>query len=121
MDRLNRALVGGCLAAALGMLFSSAGCRSMKNDVPPGKPYSTTGGAPPTVGFNSDPPRNTGVGGGMYTNGLAPNSPGSGVSSSLPGATSASPYGTPPPASSPYGASIDNRYGGAGSAAGANP
>jgi hypothetical protein len=64
MDRLSRALTGGCLAVVLGTVFSASGCRSMRNDVPPGKPYSTTGGTPPTVGFSSDPHANTGPGGG---------------------------------------------------------
>ena len=62
MDRHGRLLAGGCLAVIMGMFVAVAGCRSMRNDVPPGKPYSTTGGSPPPVGFNSDPHPNTAIG-----------------------------------------------------------
>ena len=62
MDRHSRVFAGGCLVAMMGMVLTAAGCRSMKNDVPPGKPYSTTGGGPPPVGFNSDPHPNTSIG-----------------------------------------------------------
>lgn len=39
---------------ALG-LAAASGCRSTKSEVPPGRSYSRTGDAPPTVGFSSDP------------------------------------------------------------------
>ncbi len=39
----------------------------MRNDVPRGKPYTTTGN-PPSVGFNSDPHPSTSVAPGMYQN-----------------------------------------------------
>jgi hypothetical protein len=118
MDRLNRALAGGCLAAALAMVFS-AGCRSMRNDVPPGKPYSTTGGAPPTVGFNSEPPRNPAANSGMY-GAMTPAAPGQDPSTGSAGGNLGSQYGTPPPGGSPYGAPTGNRYGSLTSPAGAN-
>jgi len=72
MDRLSRVLAVGCMAMVLGVVFTASGCRSMRSEVPPGKPYSTTGGQPPTVGFSSDPHPNTGVGAGMYGRGLTP-------------------------------------------------
>ena len=42
MDRLSRVIAGGCLTLASGMVLTASGCRSMRNDVPKGKPYSTT-------------------------------------------------------------------------------
>ncbi len=62
MDRHSRVLAGGCLVVLMGIVLTASGCRSMRNDVPPGKPYSTTGGRPPPVGFNSDPHPNTSIG-----------------------------------------------------------
>jgi hypothetical protein len=108
MERHNRVLAGGCLVAMMGMVITASGCRSMRNDVPPGKPYSTTGGSPPPVGFNSDPHPNTSIGpygaGGM-TPGTGPAEPGTATPNS------AAQFGTPPPNSSPYGMPPGNRYG----------
>ena len=68
MDRLSRVSAGGCLVLVLGTVVAASGCRSMRNEVPPGKPYSTTGGGPPhspvRTAFNSDPHPSTSMG--MY-------------------------------------------------------
>ncbi len=45
--------LAGCLLALA--LASSAGCRSTKSEVPPGRPYARTGDQPPAVGFSSEP------------------------------------------------------------------
>jgi hypothetical protein len=121
MDRLSRALAGGCLALVAGMVVSSSGCRSMRNEVPPGKPYSTTGGTPPTVGFSSDARPNSGVGGGLYQNGLTPTSPSSGGSPATAGPAGAPQYGVPGNSTSLYGAPAQNRYGAPGTNSGTNP
>jgi hypothetical protein len=107
MERPSRVLPGGCLALMFAVMVSGPGCRSTRNDVPPGKPYSTTGGSPPTVGFNSDPHPNTAVG--VYGNPLIP---GSGSPDSGPsGAGSPTQFGIPAPGANPYGAPSSNRYG----------
>src|SRR5262245_2263089 len=121
MDRLSRALAGGSLAVVLGTVISAGGCRSMRNEVPPGKPYSTTGGSPPTVGFNSDARPNTGVGGGLYPGGMTPGASTGAGSSAMSGAGGASQYGIPGNTPSPYGAPSANRYGAPGTNSGSNP
>jgi len=120
MDRLSRALAGGCLAVVLGMIFSASGCRNTRNDVPPGKPYSTTGGTPPTVGFSNDPRPNTALGGGIYPSGLTPSSPSPSGNPALAGAGGAPQYGIPANNPSPYGAPTANRYGAPSTNTGAN-
>ena len=108
MDRLSRVIAGGCLTLAFATVLSASGCRSMRNDVPKGKPYSTTGN-PPAVGFNSDPHPSTSVGNGMYSpNGSDPGAVG--------GAAGQPQYGTPAPGASNYGAPTNNRYGPVGTA-----
>jgi hypothetical protein len=118
MDRLNRVIAGGSLAIVLGIVVSAGGCRSARNDVPPGKPYSATGGTPPTVGFSSDPHPSTSISPGMYNN--MPGQPQSnaadpsvGMGGAGAGASAGFPaqYGTPTPNSNPYGAPTANRYG----------
>jgi hypothetical protein len=121
MDRLNRAVAGGLLVAVVGTVAFSGGCRSMRNDVPPGKPYSTTGATPPTVGFSSDPRSNAAIGGGMYPNALSPGSPSSTGNPALSGAGGAPQYGTPGPNPSPYGAPTSNVYGAPATNPGTNP
>ena len=54
MDRLRRVLTGGTVVMGLGTILLAGGCRSLRNEVPQGKPYSTTGGTPPALGFNQD-------------------------------------------------------------------
>jgi hypothetical protein len=117
MDRLGRILSGASLAVALGLVISAAGCRSMRSEVPAGKPYSTNGGTPPTVGFSSDPRSNPAASAGQWGGG-APMTPGNSVpdgGTSLSGASSLPQSGTPMPNStSSYGTPGSYRYGGAG-------
>jgi hypothetical protein len=117
MDRHSRVLAGGCLAVIVGTILTVSGCRSMRNDVPPGKPYSTTGGNPPPVGFNSDPHPNTSVGAGLYGN---PMTPGSASADAGP-AGAPTQFGTPAPGVSPYGAPAQGRYGPLGTTTGPTP
>ncbi len=118
MDRLTRLFAGGCLTLtlALGMVFTNSGCRSMRNDVPKGKPYTTTGDNPSSVGFNSDPHPSTSVGNGMYGNNPVPGASGN----AAPGGAGMPLYGTPAANASPYGAPTANAYGGPATTAGAN-
>ena len=102
MDRLSRVFAGGCLALCVGIVVSASGCRSMRNDVPKGKPFPTNGPSP-SVGFNSEPHPNTSVGNGMY-----PGSPPDANAMS----TGAQPqFGTPTPGTNPLGMPTSNRYG----------
>lgn len=55
-----RLRIGGVLVLAA--TAAAAGCRSTKSEVPPGKTYARTGGAPPAVGFSSDPRQAVGPG-----------------------------------------------------------
>jgi hypothetical protein len=116
MDRLGRVLTGGTLVAVLGSVIAASGCRSMRNEVPPGKPYSMTGGAP-DLNFNSAPHPNNAITPGLYSGGT-PNTPGQSSvpgptgldgSSSVAGSTGA--LGTPAPAQTPFGQPTDNRFG----------
>jgi hypothetical protein len=113
MDRLSRVLAAGASMLVLGTVVLSSGCRSMRNDVPPGKPYSTNGGGPP---FASDPhPNNNSIG-------LYPNMPAGsqgGASGGLSGATAPGQLGTPAPNSGPYTGPSTSAFGQGG--AGANP
>jgi hypothetical protein len=107
MDRLSRVIAGGCLTLALSMVITASGCRSMKNDVPKGKQFSTNGN-PPAVGFNSDAHPNTSIGNGMYPgNGSDPNAMGSGAQPQ---------FGTPANGLSPLGTPTSGRYGAPGTA-----
>jgi hypothetical protein len=105
MDRLSRLMFGGCFALALGFVFTASGCRSMRNDVPKGKQFSTNGNSP-AVGFNSDPHPSTSVG--QYPG--YPSDP-----SASAGAGQAQ-FGTPTPNTSPLGMPTNNRYGPTGTA-----
>jgi len=116
MDRLSRVLAVGSLAVVLGTVFTASGCRSMRSEVPPGKPYSTTGGQPPTVGFSSDPHPNTGVGPGIYGGGLTPGAPGPDGNQSITASNGMAQLGTPAPNPGNYGAPTANKYGSVGSA-----
>jgi hypothetical protein len=131
MDRLKSVLAGGTMAMLLGMLVTASGCRSTKNEVPSGRPYSTTGDPTSGVGFNSDPRPNNAMGSGLYGNPYTPGQPGMG-GSAAPGAGGSSPgtgadglpapgaggsqYGTPTPSQSNLNAPTNNRYGGPGTA-----
>ena len=136
MDRLRRVLAGGTLAMMLGTVFTSSGCKSTHNPVPPGPKYSTMGGEPSSSGFNSDPhqynamtspysnspatggmaqpgtPGSSGLGGGT-----TPGSSGDGLPPGL-GAGGPSSYGTPSPSSPGMGLPTPNAYGPPGTAGG---
>jgi len=124
MDRLRRVLTGGTLVMLLGTIVAASGCRSMRNEVPPGKPYSTTGGTPPTLGFNQDPHPNSALGGGLYGNSTTPGQPampgqgagpgmgmGPGPDASSGLGSSPAQLGTPAPNMGSYGQPTTNRYG----------
>jgi hypothetical protein len=66
MDRLIRIAARGGQALLIGSLIASLGCRSMKSEIPPGKPYSTTGAPTPNVGFSSDARPDPSGAGGLY-------------------------------------------------------
>lgn len=113
MDRLKMTLAGCGLAAVL----TVSGCRSMRSEVPPGRPFASEGGQS-SVGFSTDPHPATGPGAGM--GGVAqPGVPGSysGMPQDGPGQ-----FGTPAPgASDKYGAPTENAYGPPGTSSLAPP
>src|SRR3954451_19154693 len=88
-----RALAVGGLAVAL--ILSSAGCRSTRSEVPPGRGFSPDSGQTPPVSFSSQP------------NVSAMN----GLPSSLGAGGPAGQFGTPAPGAAPYGAPTANAYG----------
>ena len=51
MDRL-RLILAGC---GLAVIITAPGCRSMRSEVPPARPYGPNGQQVPPVGFGSDP------------------------------------------------------------------
>ena len=128
MDRLRRILAGGTLAMMLGTVVAASGCRSTRNEVPPGPKYPTTG-EPSAAGFNSAPhpynalsspyatnPSIAGAGqpGMSGSPGLGSSTPGSGMDAMPPGMGSgASPsgLGTPLPGSPGMGQPTPNAYG----------
>ena len=106
MDRHSRVLAGGCLVVLMGIVLTASGCRSMRNDVPPGKPYSTTGGGLPRSASTptlTPIPRSRLA----FMAALAPAPADAGPA----GAGAPTQFGTPPPNASPYGAPSSNRYG----------
>jgi len=115
MERLSRVLAAGASVLVLGSVVFSAGCRSMRNEVPPSKPYSTNGGGPPP--FSSDPHPNNSLGSGLYPNGMNPGSPGD-VNAGSGAANSPAQLGTPAPNAGPYLGPNANPYsrGGVGGA-----
>lgn len=116
MDRPSRVLLAGRLALmAGGVLLCAEGCRSTRSEVPPGKPYQTTGGAPPSVGFSSEPHPNPATGmAGLHGN-MAPGSlVQDGRGPSAPSGDMV--YGTPTQGTPNLGAPTDNRYGPPGTA-----
>jgi hypothetical protein len=112
-DRVR--LAGSVALLAGGILLASAGCRSTRSEVPPGKPYQTTGGTPPTVGFSQEPRPSTATGmAGLFGNrapgALVPDGRGSS------GGMADVQYGTPTPGSANLGAPTDHQYGPPGTA-----
>jgi hypothetical protein len=116
MDRLNRGLLAGRMAMAVAVAFCcSQGCRSTHSEVPAGKPYQTTGGAPPSVGFSTEPHPNLATGMASLYGNKAPGSlvqDGRGDSSNPGGLV----LGTPTQGPATLGAPTDNRYGPPGTA-----
>jgi hypothetical protein len=123
MDRLRRIVAGGTLAMMLGTVVAASGCKSMRNEVPPGPKYSTTG-EPSSSLFNSTPRPYNPVGGSPYGNSSVPGQPGmSGLGSAatgsamdgLPagGGSGGSPLslGTPAPSTPGMGQPTNNSYG----------
>lgn len=125
MDRLRRVLAGGTLAMAMATIVAAPGCRSTRNEVPPGPKYSTTG-EPSSSGFNSAPhpynalssPYNTnpatagsgpGLGGSPGMGGTTPGGSMDGLPPSLGAAGSS--YGTPSPGSAGMAQPTPNLYG----------
>jgi hypothetical protein len=77
MDRLKRVLAGGALAMTFGTVVAASGCRSTRNEVPPGPKYSNTGDASSSLGFNSAPHQYNGLGANSpYANPSVPGQPG---------------------------------------------
>ncbi len=116
MDRLNRSLLAGRMAMAAAVAFCcSQGCRSTHSEVPAGKPYQTTGGGPPSVGFSNEPHPNVATGMASLYGNKAPGSlvqDGRGDSSNPGGLM----LGTPTQGPVTLGAPTDNRYGAPGTA-----
>jgi hypothetical protein len=120
MDRLSRVLAGS-LAMLLVAVSAASGCRSMRSEVPPGKPYSTTGGQPP-VGFSSDAHPKTGVGPGMYQGGLNASNASPDGNQTFNASNGMNPQlGVPAPNSANYGQPTPNKYGAVGSNNGTGP
>jgi hypothetical protein len=110
MDRPSCVFSTRILALLIGVQLGLSGCRSTRSEVPPGKPYQTTGGMQPTVGFSSEPHPSTASGmAGLYGN----KAPGSFVqdvqSRSAPSGDVT--YGTPNTGNGTLGLPTDNRYG----------
>jgi translation initiation factor IF-2 len=87
MDRLSRTF--RMVGLALAVVPATAGCRSMRSDVPAGRPFASDGRTPQALNFGSSPNPST-----------APLAP---PISGTPGGSN--PYGTPPPGGNPYGSS----------------
>jgi hypothetical protein len=101
MERLNRALAGAGLALTLMLALTSAGCRSLRPEVPPGRPFTPDGQQTPPIGFSSTPGTPT-------LNGL-PNNPG------LSPSNSSGQVGVPIPNANPYGTPSSHSFGPPGS------
>jgi len=85
MDRRRRAGWGATVLASMVFCVQGVGCRSMRSEVPPSKPFVTTPGSKPQVGFGSDPHPDTAAAGGVYgPNGLLPANQGMGSPGALP-------------------------------------
>ncbi len=116
MDRLNRSLLAGSMAwAAAVAVCCSQGCRSTHSEVPPGKPYQTTGGSPPTVGFSNDPHPSLARGPASLYGNIGPGSQvqdGRGDSSNAGGLM----LGTPTQGPAMLGTPTNNLYGAPGTA-----
>ncbi len=92
-------------------MLSGAGCRATKSEVPAGKPYQTMGGAPPSVGFSSEPHPASNAG---LSNLYANRGPSSAAQDGSPASQRDTMYGTPTPGTERMGAPTDHRYGAPG-------
>ena len=115
MDRRKHTTAVRNLSLLLALLsLIPAGCKSTKSEVPPGRPYQTTG-APPSVGFSSDAhPSTAGGMAGLYGN-KGPGSFAQDVQNSTAPSRDIT-YGMPAPGATNLGAPTDNRYGRPGTA-----
>jgi hypothetical protein len=115
MDRLKHTTPARNLSLLLVVLsLIPAGCKSTKSEVPPGRPYQTTG-APPSIGFSSDAhPSTAGGMAGLYGN-KGPGSFADDVQSSAAPSRDIT-YGMPAPGATNFGAPTDNLYGRPGTA-----
>jgi hypothetical protein len=85
----------------LGLLLAAAGCRSTRNEVPPGRPFAKDGQQRKAIEFSNDPhPMNASAGPAAMPNGLGGSNMASGIGSSG-GRPDGASYGGPPGA---YGA-----------------
>jgi hypothetical protein len=105
MDRLNRALAGAGLALALTVVTTATGCRSLRSEVPPGRPYTGDGKQSAPIEFSSTP-------GTSALNGLPTTGPGATGSASAAAGQVGVPVGGP----NAYGLPTGNTYGAPGSA-----
>ena len=95
--------------------LGSAGCRSTRSEVPPGKPYQTTSGAPPSVGFSNEPHPSTATGmAALYGNKGPGALLGGDRTTTTPGDNVT--YGTPAPGMANLAAPTDNKFGAPGTA-----
>jgi hypothetical protein len=97
MDRLPRSFV----ACGLGLLMAAAGCRSTRNEVPPGRPFAKDGQQRKAIEFSQDPhPLSAAAGPAAMPGGLGGSNLASGIGSST-ARPDGSAFGGPPGA---YGA-----------------
>lgn len=86
---------------ALTLALAACGCRTPRNEVPPGRPYASDGRQLPPVGLSTDPHPGLGdamSGGAPYVDGSSPSAsqfPGSSPSMANYGAPTANSYGPP--------------------------
>ncbi len=115
MDRPSGGLHARGLSLAAVLFFCCAqGCRSTHSEVPPGKPYQTTGGPPSSVGFSNEPHPSLATGMASLYGNKAPGSmtqDGRGDSSNPGGLM----LGTPTQGPAALGTPTDNQYGPPGS------
>jgi hypothetical protein len=109
MDRLSRVIATGASTLVLGIVVAATGCRSMRNDVPPSKPFATKGDQSAGSLFKSDPHPNNNLSP-IYPN--MPNGTPGGMTPGLAGAPAGGQLGTPAPNSGPYMGPSANPYSG---------
>jgi hypothetical protein len=115
MDRLNRSRMSGRMTLTAVLACCLQGCRSTHSEVPPGKPYQTTGAPSPSVGFSNEPHPSLATGMANLYGNRAPGSltqDGRGDSSNAGGLM----LGTPTPGPANLGAPTDNKYAAPGTA-----